>query len=41
MKNQGMFIVGSIFFLIYVFFYFKIVLRYKLKNKKKENNGDN
>ena len=35
MKNKLMFVVGFIFFAIYVFFYFKIVLRQKFKIKKK------
>lgn len=34
MNNKGMFIIGSIIFLIYVFFYFKIVLRQKFYHKK-------
>ncbi len=34
MQNKGMFIIGSIIFLIYVFFYFKIVLRQKFFQKK-------
>ncbi len=34
MNNKGMFIIGSIIFLIYVFFYFKIVLRQKFYQKK-------
>lgn len=33
MKNQLMFIVGSVIFVIYVFFYFKIVLRDHKKKK--------
>ncbi len=34
MQNKGMFIIGSIVFFIYVFFYFKIVLRQKFFEKK-------
>jgi hypothetical protein len=34
MQNKGMFIIGSIVFIIYVFFYFKIVLRQKFFEKK-------
>lgn len=34
MQNKEMFIIGSIVFIIYVFFYFKIVLRQKFFEKK-------
>ena len=34
MQNKGMFIIGSIVFIIYIFFYFKIVLRQKFFEKK-------
>ena len=34
MNNKAMFIIGSVIFLIYVFFYFKIVLRQKFFQKK-------
>ncbi len=34
MQNKGMFIIGSIVFIIYVFFYFKIILRQKFFEKK-------
>ena len=36
MKNILMFIVGFIFFAIYVFFYFRIVLRQKFGKKGKK-----
>jgi len=35
MNNTAMFLVGSIIFLIYIFFYFRIVLRQKFGNKDK------
>jgi len=34
MNNKVMFIVGAIIFLIYVYFYFRIVLRQKFGKKK-------
>ena len=34
MNNKVMFIVGSIVFLIYIYFYFRIVLRQKFGKKK-------
>jgi len=36
MNNKVMFIVGCIVFLIYIYFYFRIVLRQKF-GKKKDN----
>lgn len=39
MNNKAMFVIGSIIFLIYVFFYFKIVLRQKFFNKEKDTDA--
>jgi len=34
MNNKLMFVIGCIIFLIYIFFYFKIVLNIKFKKKR-------
>lgn len=36
MENKTMFIIGFVIFIIYNFFYFKIVLRQKFSKKSKD-----
>jgi phosphotransferase system glucose/maltose/N-acetylglucosamine-specific IIC component len=40
MNNKAMFFIGTIVFLIYVYFYFRIVLR-QFSGKSKKENSEN
>ena len=38
MENQQMFLIGSIIFFVYLFFYIRIVMRDFVSDKKNDNN---